>query len=200
MFVIGLTGSLASGKTTVSEMLMKRGSLVVSADQIVAELMLYDTSTQKAVAKNFGDSVLLESGAVDKAALARIVFTKKNQLKKLESILHPKVRQRIKHILTTVQKYKKYKVVVLEVPLLYEAGFERMADVVVAVNCPQYQQLERIKVSGKMSQAEALRRIRSQMTLKEKCERADFVIENNESLAETRQQIKNIWKNISKNF
>jgi len=174
---IALTGGIASGKSTVLEMLSKKFP-VIDSDAIVAEL--YKNKRVCSKIKN-------ELGTCDKKELSGIVFNNKNKRTLLEKILHPLVLKEIKSQLKRLKKQNK-KIAFVDVPLLFESGSEKKFDYTLCVCCTKSQQIERLHKKG-FSRRDALMRINSQMLLKKKIKYADFVIYNNKSLKNTRMQI-----------
>jgi len=185
MFVIGLTGSLATGKSTVAAFFRKRGAKVLSADSLAHQVIGPKGECFDAVIKHFGKGIL-HRGKIDRRRLGKIVFNDERELKKLERIIHPAVNRRIQKELNGYQRTNKK--IVLEVPLLFEAGWEKMADITVVVATTKATQLKRAIRLG-MSQAEAAARIKAQMPLRKKIRRADFIIDNNGTKKQTEKQV-----------
>ncbi len=183
--VYGLTGGIGSGKSTVLALLKKKGAFVQDADAIVRELLDKDRTVRAAVKRTFG--------TVERKELARRVFNSRRERKILERILHPRVRKRMWSAL----RKKKSGVAVFDIPLLYESKWEKKLDGVIVVNASLKTRLARLKKRG-VSNAEARRRIKAQMSLAEKARRADFVIDNNESINKTKIQVNKIWKKLTK--
>lgn len=189
--VVGLTGGMGSGKSTVLAYFKMKGAQVLDADQIVHELLKKDHAVLRAIKRTFGADVFDASGLVNRKALAARAFISAAQRRKLEKILHPRVRQRIWNDL----KKSKNNVSVVDIPLLYESKWEGELDGVVVVDATLRTRLRRLKKKG-FALADAKRRIRQQMDLKTKVKRADFVVKNNGSLAQTKKQVDAIWKKL----
>ena len=190
--VIGLTGGLATGKTTVAGMLARYGAKVIDADAIGHGLLEQGTRVYGAIVRCFGPGVLTADKAIDRRALSQIVFSDKARLQKLNSIIHPEIIRIVKKEIAKVRKG----VVVLDAPLLVETGFYRNVDKVVVVTSSQARQIQRLQERLRLSRREILKRIRSQMPLSDKVRVADFVIDNNgtrNDLRKTVTQIRRMW-------
>ena len=185
MFVIGLTGSLATGKSTVAAFFKKNGAKIISADRIAHQLIAPNGECFDPIIKHFGRGILRQ-GKIDRRRLGKAVFNDRRRLKKLEAIIHPAVRKRIRQELDGYQRTNKK--IVLDVPLLFEAGWQRLVDVTVVVAATKETQLKRVSRSG-MSTAEAALRIKAQMPLRKKIRMADFIIDNNGTKKQTEKQV-----------
>ena len=182
MFIIGLTGSLGTGKSTVAAMFARRGAAVIDADAITRGLLASEGKCLKKVAKVFPDAIL--NSLLNRQALASIVFQNSRTLRKLTDIIHP---QALEEVRKRISLYKDKPLIVLDVPLLFESGWEKIADTTIVVKATRRQQFERLK--GRFSIADITRRLRLQMPLSEKIRRADIVIDNRGTLAQTRKQV-----------
>lgn len=184
-YLIGLTGNIATGKSTVARMLQELGATVIDADALVHELQRKSTSTYDAIVAAFGPGILDRAGEIDRRALGAIVFADPAQLRVLESILHPAVliesMQRINAATTPVVVYEAIK--------LIEAGRAEMCDALWVVTARYEVQLERLKRDRRMSESEARQRVDAQPPQGEKIQRATVVIDNSGTLQETRQQV-----------
>lgn len=190
--IIGLTGGMGSGKSTALALFKRKGAFVLDADAIVRDLLDKDRAVARAVRRSFGADVFDAGGRIDRKKLAGKVFTAPDCRKKLEKILHPRVRSTIWSALAK----KKGRVAVLDIPLLYESKWDKKMDRVVVVDATLERRLARLKKRG-FSAAESRRRIAAQMSLAEKARRADFVIDNNGSVAQTKKQIDEIWTELT---
>lgn len=195
MFVIGLTGSLKTGKTTVSRMFARLGAQVVDADKIAHTCMNRGQTGYSKIVKLFGIKIL-RGKDIDRPKLARIVFKDKRQLKKLEAIIHPFVVREMKH--KVFHQRKKSGVIVLDVPLLFESGLDRLTDLTLVVRASQPVQITRAIKQLRISKGEALRRIKAQMPLREKIKWADCVIDNSRHLNETKRKVNAIWQKVQR--
>ncbi len=185
MHCIGLTGSFGTGKSTVAAMFAKRGAKVIDADAITRALLVSNPKCIKKVAKLF-PSAILGKGELSRTRLAKIVFQNPRELKKLTDILYPEA---LKDVKKQISLYKNAPLVILDVPLLFESGWDKLTDttIVVCANCKL--QIQRIEKRMGISKGEILRRLKNQMPQKEKRSLADIIINNNGSLANTRVQV-----------
>ncbi|SFE49547.1 dephospho-CoA kinase [Paenibacillus catalpae] len=189
---IGLTGGIATGKSTVAAMLVERGALLVDADQVAREVVMPGEPALEAVASAFGQAVIHTDGTLNRKALGGIVFNNRESLAQLESILHPAIRNRMQQ---QIRQYEEQsQLVVADIPLLYETGQEGLYDGIMVVYVPQQLQLKRLMERNGLPEEEALRRIGLQMDIEQKRSRADWVIDNSGSLEETRRQVDDFWK------
>jgi dephospho-CoA kinase len=196
--VVGLTGGIASGKSTVSSLLKDKGAAIIDADEIAKEIMSKGKPVWVNVVNHFGEQILNDDKSdIDRKKLADIVFSDRVKLEALNSLTHPEI---LKEIKKQLENYKKAgrKVIVIDAALLLESGLDTFVDEVWLVVVDEKTQLERLVMREKdMDFAQALNRIKSQMPLKEKLKYANRVIDNNSSIEETREQIDEIWREIS---
>jgi dephospho-CoA kinase len=190
---IGLTGGIASGKSTVTEMIRGLGIPVIDADQIARDVVKAGEEAYEQIIQTFGQDILQENGEIDRAKLGAIVFYNEQERKKLNAIVHPAVRRRM---LAEKEAYvqKGAKTIVLDIPLLFESELTHFIDKIIVVYVDDDIQLERLMKRNGFSKEEALARIRSQMPLHEKVKKADAVINNNGTIEETKQQLLQILK------
>jgi dephospho-CoA kinase len=175
--LVGLTGGIASGKSTVSALLRERGVPVIDADALSRAVVLPGTPTLARIAEAFGPEALLPDGSLDRRRLGTRVFADPAERRRLEAITHPAVRD------ATLEEVARlaadgHELAFHDVPLLYEVGLEGTVDSVVVVWTPRAVQLERLVRRNSLSPAEAEARLAAQLSLDEKAARADFVIEN----------------------
>ncbi|MFZ5824509.1 MAG: dephospho-CoA kinase [Bacillota bacterium] len=192
MRIIGLTGSIASGKSTVTRALRDLGAPVIDADAIVHELQRPGTPVTQAIARQFGPEVIQPDGSLNRAALGRIVFQDPARRKALEAIVHPAVRERIWQEIERCQDEGR-PAAVLDIPLLFESGWDRLVDEVWVVYVDRQTQRSRLIARDGLAPDEADRRIGAQMDLEEKRKRAHRVIDNRGSESETRAQVAEAW-------
>lgn len=195
MVVIGLTGGIASGKSTVSRMLLELGAPVIDADAIVHQLQAPGAPVTQAIGREFGPEVLRPDGSLDREALGRIVFADPARRKALEAIVHPAVRERM---WAEVAEYRQQgrPAVVLDVPLLIESQIHRTVDRVWLVYVDRETQRARLMARNSLTAEEADRRIQAQMSLEEKRAYAQLVIDNRGSLEATREQVRQAWLDL----
>ena len=192
--LIGVTGSLGTGKTTVAGIFAGVGANVIDADVITRDLLGKNGKCIKKVAKIFPD-VILKSGDVDRAKLAKVVFQNPRELNKLTDILYPEALKEVKR---QVSLYKKKPLVILDAPLLFEAGWDKLTDTTIVVRALRSQQIERTHTRAGLTKAEFTRRLKLQMPLKDKCVLADIVIDNGGTIKETRDQVSAIINRLLK--
>ncbi len=189
--IIGLTGGIASGKSTVSKMLVDLGIPVIDAD-IEARLAVEQGETAyNDIVRYFGQEILSPNGNINREKLGSIVFHDEEKRKALNSFVHPAVRARM---LARVEDAKKTgeKAIVLDIPLLIEGNLQYMADKILLVYVNEETQLQRLMERNQFSEEEALARMNSQMPIDEKIKHADKIIDNNGTIAETKQQLMQI--------
>ena len=185
--IIGLTGGIATGKSTVSKMFQEKGIPVLDADIIAHEVMGKGTPVFKQIVETFGESVVLPNGELDRRKLGEIVFNDSYLREQLNRIVHPAVKdvmlERIRRIDPQVP------LVILDVPLLFESGFDSICEQTIVVYTDEKTQLERLKHRNRLSTEDALKRIHAQMPLAEKIKRADVIIDNSRTIDETQKQV-----------
>ncbi|HVN71947.1 MAG TPA: dephospho-CoA kinase [Desulfomonilia bacterium] len=189
MLVAGLTGSIATGKSTVSEILKELGAFIIDADRIAREVVVPGMSAWGEIVKEFGTGILLPDKSINREALGRIVFDDPLKRGKLEEIIHPEVIRIMDERISSIKAGSIDAVVVLDVPLLMETGMDRGLQDVILVYCPVDIQIRRLMDRDKITQVDALTRIRSQMSIEEKRQRATLIIDNSGSKDETRRQV-----------
>jgi dephospho-CoA kinase len=185
MRIIAITGNLGCGKTTVARMFGKRGARVIDADAITRGLLAPGKKCVKKVAKTFPGVILFPS-TINRSELAKIVFYNPRELRKLTDILYPEA---LKVVKSQLSRYKHESLIVLDVPLLFESGWDKIADTTIVVKARRRQQIERAQKRLGLTQSDIVHRLANQMSLKEKCDMADMVIDNSHDLAKTRKQV-----------
>jgi dephospho-CoA kinase len=197
MYVVGITGSLGTGKTTVAKLFKQLGAKIIDADSIAHSLIKVNSPSYKSLIRSFGKDILKHNSCdIDRNKLARIVFGNKKQLLKLNRILHPVIIKKIKEEIKLVNKRNKRRVIILDAPLLIEAGLLRLVDRLIVVAASRGAQVLRLKKRGGISKKEIEARINFQIPLSEKIKSADFVIDNNGSLTYTKKQMREIWEDL----
>lgn len=194
MLNIGLTGGIGSGKSTVAQWFKKQGIPVLDADKTVHRLLQSDSLTLSKLVHEFGPEILGENGEINRPKLGNRIFSNEDARKRLERIVHPRVVESMKAEQAALRD-KGEIVFVWDVPLLYEAGFEKFVDEVWVVWVPRDLQILRVLARDKLSLAEVEARIAAQGSLDEKRQLADVVIDNSKSELETVRQLEELWKN-----
>lgn len=191
--IIGLTGGIASGKSTVSSMLVELGASLVDADRLAREVVLPGTPTLQAVIDAFGQAIVADDGSLDRKKLGEIVFADESARKRLESILHPAIRELMKERMNKLESDHPKGLVVVDVPLMYESSLASMFDEVMLVYVPANVQLERLMKRDGLSREQAQARLRAQMPIEQKREMADWIIDNSKGIEQTKAQVRQFW-------
>ncbi|PZG34706.1 dephospho-CoA kinase [Listeria ivanovii] len=185
---IGLTGSVATGKSTVSKMIQKAGIPLVDADIAARKVVEPGTEGLAEIVAYFGQEILLADGSLNRPKLADIIFKNEEKRQKLNKITHPRVKEYMlaerKHYFAMGEK-----VVFFDIPLLFESHLESLVDQIVVVWVTRETELKRLMERNNLTKEAALNRINSQMGIDEKAKKADFVINNNETLEKTEKQV-----------
>ena len=192
MLRVGLTGGIASGKSTVANELARRGAVIIDADELAREVVEPGTPGLAAIVRRFGDGVLA-GGQLDRAALAKIVFADPQARRDLEGIIHPAVRRRAAELEAAVPHPS---VIVHMIPLLVETGQESDFDLCVVVDVDHQTQLARLMARGPMSREEAESRIAAQATREQRLAAADIVVHNVGTIDDLRKQLDNLWSDL----
>ncbi|WP_428909349.1 dephospho-CoA kinase [Niallia sp. Krafla_26] len=189
--IVGLTGGIASGKSTISNMLKNRGITVIDAD-IEARLAVEPgQEAYNQIVEHFGREILLRDGSIDRAKLGEIVFNHENERHVLNGIVHPAVRKQMNDKKEEAIK-RGDSIAVLDIPLLFESHLTELVKTIILVYVDAEVQLERLMTRNHYSEQEALARIRSQMPLMEKKKLSDFIIDNNGTIEESEEQLNHI--------
>jgi dephospho-CoA kinase len=192
MFLVGLTGGIASGKSTVSAMLERLGAEVIDADLVAREVVEPGTKGLTDIVATFGKAILEADGSLSRAAIGQLVFADSAQRIKLESILHPLIKER------TMQRIAQSKssVVVYVVPLLVEANVDYPFDLVVSIEAGVETQTQRLIDTRNLSREDALARINAQATESQRVQRADVWLDGSLSFAELEIEVSKLWQSI----
>ncbi|MFH1478411.1 MAG: dephospho-CoA kinase [Candidatus Omnitrophota bacterium] len=192
--IIGVTGYFGSGKTTVSKLFKEKGARVIDADKVYHSLIKPRKALYLRIKKIFGREVLNRNGAIDRKKLGKIVFDDKTMLLKLNSITHPEIIKKIRKM------SKSAGITIVEAPLLIESGLYKEMDKVVIVAASMEKQVKRLKKSRGIEKEGMLKRISMQMGHKKKLAFADFVIDNNGAVKNTKDQVEKIWERIGEDY
>ena len=191
--IIGLTGSIASGKSTVSKMFNDLNIPVVDADKLSREVVEPGEEAYREIVRQFGDTILHKDNTINREKLGSIVFTDEKKRKQLNNIVHPAVRkamQKEKDELIEAQE----RCIVLDIPLLYESNLTHYVEKIIVVYVDEAVQLKRLMKRNGYSEEEAMQRIKSQLPVKEKASLADAVIDNNGTINESYEQLQSLLK------
>ncbi len=192
--IIGLTGNIGSGKSTVARHLSLLGAEVLDADCLAKASVEPGTTALNKIAAVFGQDILKEDGSLDRRKMAGVAFTDSQALTRLEAIVHPEVEDKIQQKITEYRQGRgKGKALVVEVPLLFETGMNKLVDEVWVVASEEKTQIERVMERSKLSREEIIERMKNQISQQKKCKMADRIIDNSGSVEETLQQVNEIW-------
>jgi dephospho-CoA kinase len=191
MLIVGLTGGIASGKSTVSRMFEESGVPVICLDELAHVVVEPGRPALEDIRREFGDEFITSGGGLDREVMAAAVFRNEEKRKRLEAIIHPRVFEEIMRMMAEFERQGK-SVVVQDVPLLYEIGYEGRCDCVVVVYVPREVQEQRLIARDGMSPEDARSRLEAQMSIEEKRARADYLVDNTGSLDKTREQVDRI--------
>ena len=194
MYVVALTGGIASGKSTLLAALRHHGVPVVDADQISRSLTAPGGEALPVIREAFGEAVFREDGTLDRKALAAVVFSDESARRRLEAIIHPMVDRRMRKELAAISLM--HPAAVVDIPLLYESGMESIADEIWCVYVPKKEQLRRLRERDKLNSEQAMLRLKSQMDPREKCRRSDHVIHTGGAPEETAQKAMILWQQV----
>ncbi|MDL2289364.1 dephospho-CoA kinase [Clostridia bacterium OttesenSCG-928-F22] len=197
MKLLGLTGGIGSGKSTISRMLAELGAKVIDADSVSRELSRPGGKVYEAILSTFGEDYRAQDGTIDRAKLAALVFGDAKQLKKLNEVTHPLI---VQAMWDEVQRYKEQpfppEVVVLDVPLLIETGMHKGVDAVWLAVCEECVKIKRIMLRDKCTKDEALKRINSQATDAQRMPYATAVIDNSSALEQTKKTVTQLYREL----
>lgn len=196
MIIIGLTGGVASGKSTVARMLQEKGALLLDADIIAREVVLPGKEAWSEIVEWLGPTFTGPDGAIDRRRLGELVFSDPQARQRLNAIVHPQVFAAFIRRTEEIRRCGNAAVLVYDVPLLLESQMNRMVDLVVVVSLPEKIQLARLQSRDNLPAEAALARMRAQMSLEEKIAHADIIIDNRGSLNETRRQVDRFWEEL----
>jgi len=194
MYLIGLTGNIATGKTTVCNILRKLGAHIIDADVLVHRLLAKDTFVYHEVIGAFGPAILTRSGEIDRSHLGRLVFGNAQALRVLEAIIHPSVDVLVQQEIAAA----KANVVVVDAVKLLESGLGRRCNAIWVVTATEDKQFARLTRQRGMSAQDARQRIRAQSPQEEKVRQADVVIDNSGTVKQTEAQVRRAWAGIAR--
>ncbi|MCC7668432.1 MAG: dephospho-CoA kinase [Leuconostoc pseudomesenteroides] len=196
MLLVGLTGGIATGKSTVSGMLRDAGLPIVDADVVAREVVEPGTTTLEKIKLAFGPSVI-DNGVLNRRRLGDIVFSNSQELARLNDIMQPAISRAMTEKIN-FWRMQQVPILILDVPLLFERNYEKdgKIDKIIVVTTDEATQLERLKLRNQLSDSQARNRIRSQLPLKDKVAQADYVIDNNQDQKSLTQQVAALIENL----
>ena len=190
---IGLTGGIAAGKSMVSGIIAELGAWILDADAISREVVEPGTDGLKAVAAEFGEKVLMPDGTLDRKALGAEVFGDPQKLERLNGILHPIIKAEMLKRAAEIEEQHPKDIVIFDVPLLIESGWQDVADEVWLVSAPVEQRIRRIAMRDGLDEKQAMERISAQMTDEQKAKYADVIINNGGSIQELEERVTKLY-------
>lgn len=200
MLVVGLTGGIGCGKSTIGKEFKKLGAYIIDADKIAQEILKPKTVVGRKVINCFGKQILHRVKGklyINREKLAKIVFANKKKLEKLNSLMHPSIINLIQKEIEKLKGKKKIHVVVIDAPLLFEVGMGFLMDKIIVVKVPLALQIERVKKRNGLSRKEILQRAKFQWSLQKKVKYADYLIDNYKDIKIARKDVKNIWEELT---
>ena len=196
MILVGLTGGVATGKSTVANMFRQCGAVVIDADLLARQVVKPGKPAWRAIVKLFGKTVLNSDHSLNRHALGAIVFLHPAKRRALEAIVHPRVAREQARLTKQAARKDPYAVVIYDVPLLFEAGIDKRVDQTIVVTADRTTQVSRLKKRNGLSRAEALRRIHSQMPLTRKIRQADHVVNGTLPRSSLRKKVGQLFKSL----
>jgi dephospho-CoA kinase len=196
MVIAGLTGGIATGKSTVSRFLRELGAHIVDADRIARDVVCCGQPAWEEIKEQFGEEILLDNGEIDRTKLGRIVFYDEGKRAALERIIHPEVSRVMEDEVREITSKDPIAVVILDVPLLIEITMDRGLNQVIVVYCPEDIQIQRLMERDQINREDAMARVRAQIPIEEKKLHATILIDNSFSLDETRKQVEQAYKRL----
>lgn len=193
--VIGLTGGIASGKSTVAGMFADLGAVIIDADKIARDVVDPGQEGLHSIVQHFGEEVLDQEGRLDRKKMGELVFSNEEARKMLNSLLHPLIRSRMEQ-----EKQKALllhpPLIILDIPLLYESNWQKRLEKVIVVYVPEPLQVQRLMNRNHLTLEEATQRIKAQMPIEEKKQRADFLIDNSGTTEKTKEQVALLFRRL----
>jgi len=196
MLIMGLTGGIASGKSSAGKIIEKLGGIIVDSDALARKVVMPGEPALVKIVERFGSGVLGEGGALDREGLRDIVFSDDTALSDLNAIVHPAVYREIARAMEEYRRNPNDKILFIDIPLLYESGGEAIVDAVVVVYVDRETQIQRLIARDGFSREEAENRIDKQMSLDEKRDRADFVIDNRGTFDDLERETRRVFREI----
>ncbi len=192
MLLVGLTGNIASGKTSVAQLFRERGATLIDADELARRAVEPGTPAHAAILRRWGKGMLAPDGSLDRAALRQVVFAETDELEALNGIVHPEVA-RLRDALLDEARTRGDRIVIADIPLLFERRLVENFDRIVLVDAPRPVRLERLERDRGLDETEAMNMIASQMPAELKRARADFVIDNTGTPDELKARVDAVW-------
>jgi len=196
MILVGLTGGVACGKSSVARLFQDCGAILIDADSLARAVVEPGKPAFKAIVKSFGRKILAPDGTLNRAALGKIVFASPAKLKKLGAIVHPRVAREQAKMTRAIAEQEPQAVVIYDAPVLIEAGAHKRMDKILVVKADEQTQIKRLHNRNHLSKTEALRRIKIQMSLEKKIKLADYVIDGTLSYEQTKHEVQRLYAEL----
>lgn len=194
--IVGLTGGIATGKSLVSNELKRLGAHIIDADIVAREIVEPGKPAYGEIVREFGSSILKEDGTLDRKGLGRIVFSDREALNKLNSITHPRIKERIAQEALEIEKRYEDPVIVVDIALLIELGMHTGMSSVIVVYSPEDEQIRRMLQRDGLTEQDARNRLKAQMPIKEKLKYADHIIENTGTVESALARTREVWEEL----
>lgn len=198
MLFVGLTGSIATGKSTVAKFLKALGCYIIDADDIAHTVYKRGTKSYRKIIEKFGKNILDKNSSIDRKKLGNIVLKDRKKLIKLEEIVHPEVEHLRNKMIEEIVTKDRHAIIIYDVPLLFEKNLNGLFDCTVVVYTDKDTEIGRLMTRNSFDKDEAIKRISLQMPIEEKIERADFVIDNSGSLDSTKKQTEKLFLSLKR--
>ena len=195
--LLGVTGSIGTGKTTVSRMLEKKGAPVIDFDVLARVVVMPGEPAYHDIVSCFGEHILSEDKALDRKKLKHIVFNDMKKKRKLESFTHPRIMEKFSDLVGQLSNGRTHVIIQVVIPLLIEARMKNVFDHLLMVYAPEEVQLKRVLKRDKIDEKLAINMIRSQMSVEDKKRHCDFIVDNAGTLEETRKQVEALWVKLN---
>jgi dephospho-CoA kinase len=196
MMLIGLTGGVATGKSTVAKMFGQCGAVVIDADQLARDVVQPGKPAWRDIVHTFGTGILNPDRTINRPALGSLIFSHHRKRRELERVIHPRVAREQQRLTRQAARIDPAAVVIYDVPLLFEAGVDTRVDKIVVVTADRETQIARLSKRNGLSRSEALRRIRSQLPMNRKCRLADFVLDGTKDKRRLKQDVAKICEDL----
>jgi len=196
MLLVGLTGGVATGKSTVAKMFKQCGAVVIDADELARDVVKPGKAAWREIVRTFGKAALDPDRTINRRALGAIVFRNHSKLRRLERIIHPRVEREQARLTRQAARKDPNAVVIYDVPLLFEAAVDKRVDTIIVVTADRETQIARLKKRNGLSRAEAIRRIRSQIPLAKKVQRAAHVVQGTLPRPSLHRQVGRLLKDL----
>ncbi len=194
MVIVGLTGGLGAGKTTIAGLFQACGATIIDADQLARDVVTPGKPAWKDIRKQFGTSVFFSDKTLDRQALAQVVFQNSSKLANLQKIIHPRVAREQARLVRTISKSDPRAVIIYDAALLIEAGAYRRMDYVIVVKADRATQISRVCRRDGLTKTEALRRIKNQIPLRQKLPYADIILDGTWPRPQLRRVVKSLYR------